>query len=149
MRFGSLQTARGLAVIFILYVVSFCLPAIYFRTVSTNPTGSTPTPAGYTTKSGIQMAFASLCGPLVGNFAGLANPLMIAGCVLLFLRRGRPALICLALAAVFALQSFQLIFRPYYEDEAGVMLSYMLHPLVGWYCWFGAILLALALAALQ
>ena len=102
-------------------------------------------PDGHVVKMGKQMALGSLLGLFFGNFAVLANPLLVAGCILILLQRGRMAINCLAWALICALQTFQLMLVPYHEDEGGVVLSYMVHPLIGWYCWFGAILLALLL----
>ena len=131
-----------------LFALSLQQPAILFRQVSTGP-GGVEFPAGHVIKTGMQMAFGGLFGPFFGNFAGLANPLLLAGCILILLRRTRGAILCLAFAVPLALQTFQLKSMPYYEDEGGVMLSYMVHPLAGWYCWFGAILLALTLAIVE
>ena len=131
-----------------LFATSFREPAIFFRQMSTGPHGVL-FPAGHVVKMGKQMALGSLLGPFFGNFAVLANPLLVAGCILIFLQRGRMAINCLAWAVICALQTFQLMLVPYHEDEGGVVLSYMVHPLIGWYCWFGAILLALLLALEQ
>ena len=131
-----------------LFAMSFCEPAIFFRQMSAGPRGVL-SPAGYVVKMGGQMALGSLLGPFFGNFAVLANPLLLAGCILILFRRARTAVICLTWAIIFALQTFQLMLVPYHEDEGEVLLSYMVHPLVGWYCWFGAILLALLLALEQ
>lgn len=141
----SSRTIVGLVGIFALYITSFFLPAAFFRTVVRNAAG-VESPAGHREKHGTQMAFASIFGPLVLNFAGLANPLFIAGCVLLLTGKSKPAVWVLALALLFTLQTFQMLKYPFYEDEARVMVSYLVRPLVGWYCWTGSIALALALA---
>ncbi len=142
------RTLLLLMIVIALYVVSFREPAIYFRQMS-NGINHTQYPVGHVVKMGRQMALGSLLGPIFGNFAVLANPLLIVGCVLILLKRTQQAVTCLALALLFALQTFQMMVVPYHEDEGGVVLSYMVYPLVGWYCWFGAILLALLLAMEQ
>ncbi|AEU36712.1 hypothetical protein AciX8_2395 [Granulicella mallensis MP5ACTX8] len=116
--------------------------------MSTGP-GGVEFPAGHVVKTGTQMALGGLLGPFLGNFAVLANPLLLFSCILVLLRRTRGAILCLAFAVPLALQTFQLMTMPYHEDEGGVLVSYMVHPLAGWYCWFGAILLALTLAVVE
>ena len=144
MRSRSLLTFVVLGVVLALYLESFRLPAILFDLTSTR--APAPLSSGNLVRSGSKMALLSLFGPLMVNFAVLANPLLLAGGALLILRRTRAAVLCLAVAALVALQTFQLLLFPIPEDEGGVMHSYMVRPLAGWGCWFGAILLALALA---
>ena len=142
------RTLLVLMFVITLFATSFHEPAIFFRQTSTGPHG-VRFPAGYVVKTGKQLALASLLGPFFGNFAVFANPLLIAGCILILLQKTRMAVNCLAWAVACALQTFQLMLLPYHEDEGGVSLSYMVHPLIGWYCWFGAILLALLLSLEQ
>ena len=134
-----------LGIVLALYAESFYLPAILFRETTTLGHLQTPA-AGHLVRSGAKMASLGLFGPSLLNFAILANPLLLAGSVLLVMRRTRVAVLCLGGATLCALQTFQLLLFPIPEDEGGVMHSYMVHPLAGWYCWFAAILLALALA---
>ncbi len=146
MSLRSLRITLVLILVSTLFVISFHQPAILFRQMSTDSTPHILHPAGLEVKTGIQMALGGLFGPLFGNFAILANPLLLAGCVLILGGKNRLAVRCLALAVLLALQTFQLMLLPYHEDEGGVMVSFMVHPLLGWYCWFGAILLAFLLA---
>lgn len=148
MSLRSLRTLLFLALVFALFVISFPLPAILFRQMATGA-GGLLSPVGQVMKTGKTMAVGSLLGPLFGNFAVLANPLLLAECVLILRRKARAAVICLALAVLLSLQTFQLMVLPYHEDEGGVLVSFMIRPLVGWYCWFGAIVLALLLALEQ
>ena len=145
MRQRSVLMVVVLVVVLILYVASLSQPAILFRLASTAG-GHVQMQAGTVVRSGAKMVFLSLFGPFLLNFAVLANPLLVAGGVLLLRRRTRAALVSLAVAALLALQTFQLLIFPIPEDEGGVMHAYMVRPLAGWYCWFAAILLALALA---
>ena len=141
-----LLTLLVLALVLALYIKSFLLPAILFRETASTA-GHVFGEPGNLVRMGSKMAFLSLFGPFLLNFAVLANPLLLAGGTLLLLRRAKMAVTCLALAALFALQTFQLLLFPIPEDEGGVNHSYMVHPLAGWYCWFTAILIALILAA--
>ncbi|QHN03116.1 hypothetical protein FTO74_06845 [Granulicella sp. WH15] len=149
MRLPTFRTTLALIGVTALFALSLQQPAILFRRMSTAGPRNAMIPAGYVVKTGKQMALGGLLGPLLGNFAVLANPLLLVGCILILFRRTGEAILCLALAVIFALQTFQLRVQPYHEDEGGVFLSYMIHPLTGWYCWFGSILLALTLACVQ
>ncbi len=86
---------------------------------------------------------SSLFGPLWLNFAGVSNPLWLVGCVLLLRHKLRPARICLVLAVFLALQTFQLRFQPMSFDGGETALGFLIHPLIGWYAWFSALLLPL------
>ena len=148
MSLRSVRTMLLLLAVFALFASSFQGPAIYFRLMATDEHHSLY-PQGHVVKTGTQMLLSSVAGPFFGNFAGMANPMLIVGCTFIVLRRSREAMRYLGLAVLFALQTFQLMVLPYHEDEGGVMQSYMVHPLAGWYRWFGAILLALAIAVEQ
>lgn len=125
-----------------LYVASFFLPAILFHSV-TQHEGTYVSSGGMQVYYGSSMALASVFGPLSFNFAGVANPLWIIGCVLLIVNRLRPARICFLVAACLALQTFQLRFEPLPYDEGGVAQGLLARPLIGWYAWFTALLLPL------
>ena len=150
MRRRFILTFIILGIVLALYFESFPLPAVLFCTTASHvrPAGvqSAARVCSETIRPGSRMAFLSLFAPFLLNFAGFANPLLLVGGTLLVLRRTRAAVGCLAAAALCALQTFQLLLFAIPEDEGGVMRSFMIHPLVGWYCWFAAILLALLLA---
>jgi hypothetical protein len=124
-----------------LYLVSLYMDAIQFIE---NP--GTPN-THIIAHSGIIMFFMSIFGPLSGNFAILANPLLWAGWLMIWSQKYRGAVITLAIAFLFTLQTFQLRGQLIDEDEGGVNVSYMNHLLPGWYVWVLAILIPLAAAA--
>jgi hypothetical protein len=136
--------AHRLLVIFIslgLWLVSIFLPAVQFHE---NP-GSTWSHT--ITHSGFEMLFFSaLFGWFSGNFAFLANPLLLFGWIFLGQQRYRRALCWLAPAPLLAMQTFQLRHTTWHEDEGGVNNSFMTHPVIGWYVWLASILLPLAVA---
>ena len=148
MSLRSFRTLLFTVLALALFASSFALPAILFRRMSHGP-GGRLWPAGLVVKTGKTMALGSLLGPLFGNFAVAANPLLFVGCILMLRRKTKAAIVCLGLAVLLALQTFQLMVLPYHEDEGGVLVSFMVRPLVGWYCWFGAMLLAFFLALEQ
>jgi hypothetical protein len=76
----------------------------------------------------------------------LANPLLLLGWSLFLMRRDRWAAATLGVALLFAMQTFQLRESGMYEDESGSNISYLNHPLIGWYLWVAAMLLPLAAA---
>jgi hypothetical protein len=110
------------------------------------PPPSAPPPDPLITHTGWKMLLASAFGPPMGNFAIVANPLLLCGWVMLAIRRYRTAAIVCGVATLFALETFQLRWSGMYEDESGSNISYLTHPLLGWYLWLGAILLPLAAA---
>ncbi|MGI4831759.1 MAG: hypothetical protein ACRYFU_26795 [Janthinobacterium lividum] len=125
-----------------LFILSFFLPAILFRSVKLHESKYLPS-GDMQVYSGSSMAMVSVFGPLSLNFAGVANPLWIAGCALLLARKSRPARLSLVLAALLALQTFQLRIQPLPYDEGEMVQGLLVHPLIGWYTWFTALLLPL------
>lgn len=126
-----------------LFIASLCLPAILFH--DTVPDGrGTNFPriaAGTEDVSGLGMLLSSIFGPSFGNFAGLANPLLLLCWILLLARKARAALICSIAAALLTLQTFQLYSHPMMLDEGGVVQGTLIHPLAGYYFWIASILI--------
>jgi len=123
----------------LLWIVSLLLPALAFN----------ENPGKYVRvvhHSGFEMMFASIFGIFELNLAILANPLLLVGWILLGKRKFRGTFITLGFALLFALQTFQLYFTPFMEDEGGSNKSYLTHPLIGWYLWMAAIILPFAAA---
>jgi hypothetical protein len=110
------------------------------------PPPSAPRPDPLISHDGWKMLLVSVFGPLEFNFAGLANLFLPLGCIAFLLRRDRTAAILLGVALLFAMQTFQLIYSGIEEGESGDFQSYLVHPLLGWYLWVGAMLLPLAAA---
>jgi hypothetical protein len=155
---------------FALYVASLPLPALQLRyhhdeivapttpaidvspsyppvlTPQPPPPPPPPPPDRIISHPGWKLAIVSIAGPLDGNFAILANPLLWCGWALLVARRFRATAFVCAAAVLLALQTFQLRLSGMYEDESGSNIAYLTHPLVGWYLWLAAMLLPLAAA---
>jgi hypothetical protein len=154
-----------------LYAASLVLPALQLRyhhegmvapmapaiaaapaypPVLTPPPNPLPAPAPppdpIITHVGWKMLLVSIAGPMDGNLAILANPLLLLGWSLFLMRRDRWAAATLGVALLFAMQTFQLRESGMYEDESGSNISYLNHPLIGWYLWVAAMLLPLAAA---
>jgi len=98
------------------------------------------------THSGFALFFMALLGPIYGNFAFFANPLMLVGWLMIIAQKYRGAAISLFLALPFTFEIQQLHSHLVYEDEGGVNFSYMTHVLPGWYVWVLAILFPFAAA---
>lgn len=126
-----------------LFIVSLCLPAILFRDTIPDGRGTNfPRIAtGTENVSGMGMLLSSIFGPSFGNFAGLANPLLLLSWILLLARKTRAALICSIAAALLTLQTFQLYSHPMMLDEGGVVQGTLIHPLAGYYFWIASILI--------
>lgn len=141
---ANVSTVRRAAVVtsVLLYLASFFLPAILFRSVTQHGGKYVPS-GGMQVYFGSNMALASVFGPLCFNFAGLANPFWLIGSYLFLMNKLRPARICLAIAALLALQTFQLLIQPLPYDEGEVVQGILVHPLIGWYAWLTALLLPL------
>ena len=123
-----------------LFILSLCVPAARFIQ---NPGTAYP---NVFDRAGITMLLMSLLGPLQGNFAFLANPLLLTGWLLISAQKYRGAAIALFIAFLFTLQTSSLRSHKVYEDEGGVNFSYMTHLLPGWYVWLLSILFPFAAA---
>jgi len=123
-----------------LYLLSLYMDALQFIE---NP--GTPN-AQIIHHSGIIMFFMGIFGPLSGNFAILANPLLWAGWLMIWSQKYRGAAITLFIAFLFTLQTAQLRGQLINEDEGGVNVSYMTHLLPGWWIWVLSIVFPLAAA---
>ena len=123
-----------------LFLLSLYLDAARFIENPSTPSAAVIHHAGFT------MLFMALFGPLYGNFAFLANPLLLVGWLMIIAQKYRGAAISLFIAFLFTLQIEQLHSHKIYEDEGGVNFSYMTHLLPGWYVWVLAILFPFAAA---
>jgi len=125
---------------FALFLLSLCLPS---ATILQNP-GSEYAYSFH--RAGIILFFMGIIGPVYGNFAFLANPLLLVGWLMISAQKYRGAAITLFIAFLFTFQVQQLHSHKVYEDEGGVNFSYMTHLLPGWYVWLLAILFPFAAA---
>ena len=112
-----------------------------------DPPPPPPVPPDVTlSHTGLTMLLGGIFGPFKGNFAVLANPLLVFGWMLILAGHFRKAAIACGVAILFALQTFQLSVSGFYEDEGGSNIAYLTHPLIGWYLWVAAMLLPFAAA---
>jgi hypothetical protein len=123
-----------------LFLLSLCIPSARFLQ---NPGTDS---AHVFDRAGLTMLLMSLLGPLQGNFALLANPLLLVGWLMISAQKYRGAAITLFIAFLFTLQTSSLRSHKIYEDEGGVNFSYMIHLLPGWWVWLLSILFPLAAA---
>jgi len=123
-----------------LFIIALCLPSASFLQ-------DPGTPSAYVFKRvGLTMLLMSLLGPLQGNFAFCANPLLLVGWLMISAQKYRGAAISLFIAFLFTLQTSSMRSHAVMEDEAGVNYSYMVHLLPGWFVWVLSILFPLAAA---
>ena len=83
-------------------------------------------------------------GVFIGNFAWMANVLLLASALLLLTSRVRAASICAAIAFVVALQTLTLFGARVIADEGGVTHMTMSRLYVGFYLWIASIAVVLA-----
>ena len=132
----------------VLFLASLGEPAILFQQMISTSVAHHTVTGRLVAKSGLYMLFAGFFGPFSLNFAGIANPLLWVGWLLLGLGKRKPALITLGIAAALTLQTFQLLRGTLPFDEADVNKGLMVRPLLGFFLWIGSILLPLLAAAL-
>ena len=83
-------------------------------------------------------------GIFVGNFAWIANVLLLASALLLLTSHARAASICAGIALVVALQTLMLLGARVIADEGGVTHMAMSRLYVGFYLWIASIAVVLA-----
>jgi hypothetical protein len=127
-----------------LYVASCSLPAVMLHTgeyAYAKDSTRSWTWDGHESLSGADLLFAGWFGPMLGNFAVLANPLLWFSWRFFWIRRNRCAAVCASAALVFAMHTFLLSVQPYYCDEAGVKLGYLESLEIGFLCWVASMAL--------
>jgi hypothetical protein len=77
-------------------------------------------------------------GLFFSQFAWLANPLWLAGLLLLAWRRWTAAMICALLALLFAANTFLLLHKQLPGDEGGMTRMELQRLLVGFYFWLAS-----------
>jgi len=125
---------------FLLFLLSLYLDAARFIENPGTPSAQVVNHAGFV------MFFMAIFGPISGNFAFLANPLLLVGWLMISAQKYRGAAITLFIGFLFTLQTYQLHSQKIYEDEGGSNFSYMTHLLPGWWVWLLSIVFPLAAA---
>jgi hypothetical protein len=119
------------------YVAACALPALDFQTVY-HQSGNTE-PSVY---SGAGLLLLGWLAIFSGQFAWLANPLLICSLILTALRRWLAAVI-VALAALLATADLVLLNRQHIPaNEGGTADLVLRHPLLACYLWLGSIVIA-------
>ena len=113
----------------VLFVAACCLPAVEFRKNA----------AGSVVWFGGEALAMGWLGVLLGQFAWLANPLLVFSGPLLALRLRLPAIACAGLAVLFSLNTFVLFGMEVPGDEAGVNKLYLQALREGAWLWFGSL----------
>lgn len=128
-----------------LYVLACLLPAVLLHTGSNSYTRTGPklTWNGYQSLKGWELLLTGWFGIFTGNFAVLANPLLWLSWLLFGSRRERGAIGFSAAALLFSMFTFELIVRPYYFDEGGVVCGYLKSIEAGFVCWVASMALIL------
>lgn len=140
MDISSIRARRLVALVsIVLFVLSCCLPAIYFF----DTVADRVLPGEYAT-IGAYMLFLSILGPFMANFSGVANLLIWLGWGVLLFNPRRVPTILFALAVAFTLETFQLKYQLIPADEAGVKSMKFDHVAIGYYLWVLSAALPLA-----
>jgi hypothetical protein len=130
----------------VLYAPALSHPALLFRIIAYSRFNgvSNVTVIRMQTYTGAQMLHNSIVGPLILNFAGLANPLLWFSWLFLLSGRIHHAFLSSRGAAILSLQILQNLLFPVPMDEGGVQHAELVHPLFGYYLWASSILITLA-----
>lgn len=132
-----------LIVAVMLYGAACFSPALSFRVF-------TESPAAYKLEhlSGGALLVLGWLGLIQGQWAWLANPLLLAGWMLLLFRRPRAALAVAVLALAVACLTFTAKGQQFPHDEGDVSHMSLLRPLFGFYLWAASIALTVLAASL-
>jgi hypothetical protein len=89
---------------------------------------------------GYRILFLGWMGPMFGQFAWCANPLLLVSMVTLVIRRWVITIVISILTLLLAANTFLLFFQEVPADEAGVNMLELQYLHVGAYLWFVSIL---------
>lgn len=112
----------------VLFVLACALPALEFKRNE----------AGIEVWEGIQVAFIGGLGLLLGQFAWLANPLLLGAWLSLLWRRRIPTVLCASLALLVGTHTFALFGQSIPADEANVSKLSLSRLREGTWLWFGS-----------
>jgi hypothetical protein len=118
-----------LGVSLILFSIACLLPALVFLGNS-----------GTDIWQGYRILVFGWMGPMFGQFAWCANPLLLISMVTLVLRRWVITIVISILTLLLAANTFLLFFQEVPADEAGVNMLELQYLHVGAYLWFVSIL---------
>jgi hypothetical protein len=92
------------------------------------------------TWAGYMVLFLGWMGPLVGQFAWYANPLLLLGMITFVFRKWIATLVFIVLTLLMAANTFLLFFQEVPADEAGVNMLTLQNLHLGFYLWIASIL---------
>jgi hypothetical protein len=118
-----------LGISLILFSIACLLPALVFLGNS-----------GTDIWQGYRILFLGWMGPMFGQFAWCANPLLLVSMVTLVIRRWVITIVVSILTLFLAANTFLLFFQEVPADEAGVNMLELQYLHVGAYLWFVSIL---------
>lgn len=118
-----------LGISLILFSIACLLPALVFLGNS-----------GIDTWQGYRILAFGWMGPMFGQFAWCANPLLLISMVTLIIRRWVITIVVSILTLLLAANTFLLFFQEVPADEAGVNMLELQYLHVGAYLWFVSIL---------
>ncbi len=84
--------------------------------------------------------FLGWMGPLVGQFAWYANPLLLLGMITFMFRKWIATLVFIVLTLLMAANTFLLFFQEVPADEAGVNMLMLQNLHIGFYLWIASTL---------
>jgi 4-amino-4-deoxy-L-arabinose transferase-like glycosyltransferase len=125
----------------VLYLIACATPALSFRVFTENP-------AEFRVEKyvGGTLLLVGCLGMLQGQFAWLANPLLVSGVFLMLIRRPRVAIVPLVIAILITFCTLAGKSRQFAHDEGGVSKMTLEQILPGFYLWVASISIILAAA---